>query len=156
MVSFSTNRHNRRRMEALLHGGGLFRAILLTDDGSPSPSVDVNTMAEVTEVDPGNGYVSGGNAVVGNSTNFPVTQDQALNRAYYVIADQEFTPAAAGTLPATGSGASYMALCGPEQGSPSDIASLDVLDVFGLGGARYATYPNSISVRDAESRINAT
>ena len=75
-----------------------------------TPTVDTNTLSQLTEIAAGNGYTTGGYSLTPNSTDFDVlTEDDTADTAYIQIKDVVWT-ASGGTLPASGSGARWAVL----------------------------------------------
>ena len=106
-----TNRGAKMLLDLLTRGtspGTVFYVALCTD--ATTPTVDINTLGELTQIATGNGYSSGGISVARNSTDFDVlTEDDAADKAYAQIKDLVWT-ASGGTLPGSGSGARYAVL----------------------------------------------
>lgn len=76
----------------------------LMPSGATSPTVDTNTLSELTELPAGNGYTAGGLAVARTSGGFPTfTENDTTDIAEVTIADQVWT-ASGGTLPSSGLG----------------------------------------------------
>jgi hypothetical protein len=83
-------------------------AALITD--AVVPTVDINTLSELTEIAAGNGYTSGGIELDRNATDFDVlTEDDTGDDAIIQVLDLVWT-ASTGPLPASGDGASYLVL----------------------------------------------
>lgn len=99
---------------------------------STLPTVDTNTLSELTQVSATNGYTNGGMTVSRSSTGFPsVTEDDTANTAYVSLA----------TLTLTASGGSI----GPFQyvvitGDGGTVANRETLAWFALPAA--VTIPN--------------
>lgn len=69
---------------------------------SDTPTVDTNTLGELTEIAAANGYTSGGIAVARNSTDFDsLTETDATDLVALQIKDLTFT-GDGGTLPSSG------------------------------------------------------
>lgn len=82
--------------------------VLLTND--TPPTVDANTLADVSEMAAGNGYTSGGQAITRNSTDFDsLVEDDTGDSATILIKDIAWT-ASGGTLPASGNSPAYWGL----------------------------------------------
>ncbi len=72
-----------------------------------TPTVDTNTLSQLTEIAAGNGYTAGGFLLTPGVTDFDVlTEDDALELGFIQIKDVVWT-AAGGTLPSSGSGARW-------------------------------------------------
>ena len=81
---------------------------LVTGDNVPGP--DTNTMADLTELDAGNGYVAGGQAIARDAIDFPTSdEDDTGDKGVVGLKDIIFT-ANGGNLPASGNGARYAVL----------------------------------------------
>ncbi|MBZ0293360.1 MAG: hypothetical protein K8L99_12405 [Anaerolineae bacterium] len=75
-----------------------------------APTVDINTLSELTEIANGNGYTTGGYQLNPNSTDFDtLTEDDTDDEAELYIKDVTWT-ASGGNLPASGNGARYAVL----------------------------------------------
>lgn len=85
-----------------------FFLALVTDATIPGP--DTDTMADLTEIAAGNGYVAGGEALARDATDFPTsTEDDGGNKGVVGLRDIIFT-ASGGPIPDTGDGARYAVL----------------------------------------------
>lgn len=75
-----------------------------------TPTVDINTFSELTEIAAGNGYTAGGISLTKNSTDFDViTEDDTGDKALIQLKDITWTAATA-NLPASGDGARWAIL----------------------------------------------
>jgi hypothetical protein len=75
-----------------------------------APTVDTNTLSQLTEIANGQGYTTGGFQLSRNSTDFDTaTEDDSADKAIIQIKDVAWT-ADGGNLPASGSGARYAVL----------------------------------------------
>ena len=82
-----------------------FFLALVTNDNLPGP--DTNTMADLTEIAAGNGYVAGGQAIARNDTDWPTSiEDDAGDKGVVGLENITFT-ASGGPLPSSGNGARY-------------------------------------------------
>jgi len=72
-----------------------FKAVLCTS--AQAPTVDTNTLSQLTEVANGNGYTTGGLTVEKSATGFDsITQDDAGDKAVALIKDLSWTASGAG------------------------------------------------------------
>lgn len=102
---------------------------LVTSDEIPDS--DTNTMADLTEIDDGNGYVAGGYEINADDTDFDVVEeDDTGNLGRVQIIDIEWT-ALNGPIPATGTAA--YAVMTDDNVTP---ASRKILHYWSLGGER--------------------
>jgi hypothetical protein len=104
----------------------------LIDSGSTAPSIDTNTMSQLTEVSAGNGYTSGGVAVprqTGGGAS--VVQDNTANTSTLTLADIAVAEASGGTIPSTGT-ALYAVLTTDE----ATVADRQIIAYTSLGSAR--------------------
>ena len=75
-----------------------------------APTVDINTLSQLTEIAAGNGYTAGGFELTRNATDFDVwTEDDTGDLAFIQIKDLVWT-ASGGAIPASGNGARYAVL----------------------------------------------
>ena len=106
-----TNRGKRVILEEFFRNPTEFTnlfAVLCTS--TTTPTVDTNTLSELTQIASGNGYTTNGISLSRNSTDFDVlTEDDTLDRAFIQIRDLVWT-ASVGSLPASGLGARWAAL----------------------------------------------
>lgn len=124
-----------------------FKAALVTT----TPTVDTNTLSDLTEVAAGNGYTSGGINVERSATGWPNaddSEDDTNNRGSISAKDLVFT-ASGGTLPASGNPATYVVLTDDD----ATVADREVLAYWSLGGNRQVTDGNSITAQDATLRL---
>lgn len=121
----------------------LYVALLTVDT---EPTVDINTLGELTEIADGNGYVEGGYELTPGSTDFDViTEDDANDLALVQVKDISWA-ASGGPIPDSGNGARYAALLGYH----ATPASREVIAVWDLITDRVATDGHSISLIDCE------
>ena len=122
-----------------------FYAALVTS--ATAPTVDTNTLGELTEIAAGNGYTAGGIQLSRNAVDFAVTEDDGNDRADTVIKDLVWT-ATGGALPASGSGASYLVLT-DDNGT---LGSREVWAYWDLSGPISVSSGQSLTVQDATMR----
>jgi len=124
-----------------------FYAPLFTDD--TAPTVDTDTVGDLTEVPTGNGYNSGGVAVPDTSSGFDVwTEDDGNDRAIIQAADITYT-ASGGNLP-NGDTAHWMGISDDN----ATVASRQLLGVFDLVSGRQVSDTQSLIIQDAEFRLS--
>lgn len=127
-----------------------FKAALVTT----TPTVDTNTLSQLTEVAAGNGYTSGGINVERSATGWPNaddSEDDTNDLATIRAKDLVFT-ASGGTLPASGNPATHVVLTDDN----ATVGSREVLAFWSLGGNRQVADGNSITVQDAGLRLSET
>lgn len=103
---------------------GKYRAlgILFRNDSEPtnfyvalvtaatSPTVDTNTLGDLTQIATGNGYTDGGYQLARNSTDFDThTEDDTNDRGVIQVKDIAWT-ASGGTIPASGNPIRWLVL----------------------------------------------
>jgi len=102
---------------------------LITND--VVPTVDTNTLGELTQIATGNGYTDGGYQLTPNSTDFDVwTEDDVNDKGYLQLKDIVWT-ASGGSIPDSGTGAYYAVLTDDNV----TVASREVYAWFELTGA---------------------
>jgi hypothetical protein len=146
-----TNRGKYRMLNAFFRNNAvptnLYMA-LVTD--AAAPGADTNEMSELTEIADTQGYTAGGYQLNRNSTDFDVlTEDDVNDRALVQIKDLVWT-ANGGNLPASGGGARYAVLTDDD----ATAANRDVLMYFSLGSPRTVSDTQTLTLIDAEIRIN--
>jgi hypothetical protein len=115
-----------------------------------APTVDTNTLSELTEIAAGNGYTAGGYQLTRNSTDFDVlTEDDAADRAYVQLKDIVWT-ASGGPLPASGNGARWAVLSDDN----ATLGSRLVLAAWDLTSDRTVSSGQTLTVQNAEWRLN--
>ena len=113
------------------------------------PDADTNTMADVTEITAGNGYVSGGISVARNAVDFDVlTEDDVNDRALVQILDLVWT-AAGGSIPSAGAGARY-AVFTDDNGV---VANREISAFWDLVAARTVTVGQTLTLQNCELRL---
>lgn len=144
MANFTTNRCRYLELERMYRSGTTFHLALCT--AATTPSEDINTLGELTEISAGAGYTTGGITLTGNSTDFPtLTEDDTNDKAIIVLRDITFT-ASGGPIPLTGSGAAYAVLTATG-GTVSQRAVLRIWDIRdGQGTARQVSDGQSIII----------
>lgn len=131
----------------LVRGGTLptnYYVALVTS--ATAPTVDTNTLSQLTEIAAGNGYTSGGYQLTPNTTDFPtLTEDDTNDEGQIRIKDLVFT-ASGGSIPDSGDGGRYAvwtddnATVGSREvygwwdlGSDTSVSDTQALTLSGLG-----------------------
>jgi len=119
------------------------------------PTVDTNTLGQLTEIADGNGYTEGGYELTPGDTDFDVfTEDDTNDRALVQLKDLVWT-ASGGTIPASGNGAMYAILTDSTGDSGETIGDRQIIAVWDLVTAREATVGFAITLADCELRTIA-
>jgi len=119
---------------------------LVTD--AVAPTVDINTLGELTEITAGNGYTTGGYQLTPNDTDFDTTtEDDTSDLAFVQIKDIVWT-AVAGPIPSAGDGARYAILTD----DIGVVANRQVIAAWDLVTSRMCTATFSITLEDCELR----
>lgn len=131
MAAIVTNRGRRILGELALkntgYNGGTevaaWKMVLVTS--AVAPTVDTNTLSELTEVANGNGYTTGGVTVERSATGWDtVAEDDTGDKATFKAKDLTWT-ASGGNIPASGNGPRYAVLV-DDAGTPNVIAAWDL------------------------------
>jgi len=121
-----------------------FYVVLVTS--AVAPTVDINTLGELTEIAAGNGYTTGGYQLTPGATDFDVmTEDDTGDKALVQIKDIVWT-ASGGSIPDSGDGARY-AILTDDNGT---IANRQVIAAWDLVSDRSCTDTHSITLEDCE------
>ena len=116
---------------------------------TPAPDDADNTLGDLTEIAPGNGYTAGGQALSPGATDFDVwTEDDANHRALVQIRDVVWT-AAGGAIPGSGDPARHAVLTDAN----ATVGSREVFHFWDLGAALSALAGQALTVRDAEIQL---
>ena len=111
MASSWTNKGLFKMLDHVFRGAALptnYYVALCTS--ATAPTVDTNTLGELTQIAAGNGYTANGISLTKNATDFDVlTEDDSTDRAFVQIKDLTWT-ASGGPLPASGNGARWAVL----------------------------------------------
>ena len=130
-----------------------FYVALVTADNVPT--VDTNTLDELTEIADGNGYTEGGYELTPGDTDFDVfTEDDVNDRALVQIKDLVWT-ASGGAIPDSGNGARYAVLTDDSEESGGVAGDRQVIAVWDLETDRVATVGFAITLADCELRTIA-
>jgi len=127
-------------------------ALVTVDD---VPTVDTNTLDELTEIADGNGYTEGGYELTPGDTDFDVfTEDDVNDRALVQIKDLVWM-ASGGAIPDSGNGARYAVLTDDSEESGGVAGDRQVIAVWDLETDRVATVGFAITLADCELRTIA-
>jgi hypothetical protein len=111
MANFITNRGRAILLRLAFRNAGVtagFKLHLVT--AAVAPTVDTNTLGQLTEIDTGNGYAVGGIAVARSAGGFDdAAEDDTGDKASIALVDVVLT-AAGGPIPASGGAARYAVL----------------------------------------------
>ena len=111
-----------------------------------APTVDTNTLGQLTEIAVGNGYTTGGYQLTPGATDFDVmTEDDTGDKALVQIKDLAWA-ASGGPIPDSGDGARY-AILTDDNGT---IANRQVIAAWDLVTDRSCTDGHSITLEDCE------
>lgn len=115
-----------------------------------SPTVDINTLSELTQIATGNGYTDGGYQLSRNATDFDVlTEDDTGDQAYIQIKDVTWT-ASGGNIPSSGNGARWAILTDDN----ATVGSRQVIAWFDLASDRTVSDGQPLTLQNCQ--INAT
>lgn len=139
-----TNRGRYLFLKALHDGTALptnYYLMLCTNDDIPQSTT--NTMADLTEIANGNGYVTGGVAIDLDPADWTgAGEDDANDKGYISLSTVEWT-ATGGQLPTSGKGASYAVLT---DDNGTTINERNVLYYWNLKQARLVSQNNKLQV----------
>ena len=117
-----------------------------------SPTADINTMSELTEIAAGNGYTSGGVLTTRSSAGFDVwTEDDGNDRCYVQLIDIVWT-ASGGNIPASGNGARWAVMIDKN----GTIGSREVFIYWDLTSDRTISSGQTLTLQNCEIRLNET
>lgn len=115
-----------------------------------APTVDINTLGELTEIADTQGYTEGGYQLTPGGTDFDVwTEDDENDRALVQLKDIAWT-ADGGNLPESGDGARYAVLTDDNV----TVGSREVYDWWDLISDRTVSDGQSLTLQDAEIRLS--
>jgi len=127
-----------------------FYVALVTADNVPT--VDTNTLSELTEIADGNGYTEGGYELTPGTPDFDIIiEDDVNNLARIQIKDILWT-ATGGTIPASGNGARYVVLTDDSESSAAALGDRQIIAVWDMVTDRVATNGFPISLTNLELR----
>jgi len=111
-----------------------------------TPTVDTNTLSQLTQVATGNGYVDGGISVARDTTDWDSrVEDDTDDRAEFQIKDLVFT-ASGGPIPASGNGARWAALTTDEV----TVANRQIIAFFDLVSDRTVSSGQTLTLQNLE------
>ena len=114
-----------------------------------TPTVDINTLSQLTEITAGNGYVSGGKAITRDTTDWDViTENDTNDRAELQAADVTWT-ATGGSIPASGDGARYAVLTD----NNGTVGSREVLAWWDLQSPMSVSNGQTLTLQNCELRL---
>ena len=126
----------------------LFYVALLTS--ATVPTQDTNLMSDVTEVQAGQGYTTGGIAVSRTSTGFDtLTEDDDNDYSKMQVLDVVWT-ASGGNLPASGTGAVYAVITNDH----ATVASREIYAYWTLTSARTVSDGQTLTLANLEMRVD--
>lgn len=113
-----------------------------------TPTVDTNTLGDLTEIAAGTGYTSGGYSLDRNSTDFDtLTEDDTNNLALIQVKNVVFT-ASGGSIPTSGSGARWAVLTDDN----ATVANREVWAYFDLSADRTVSDGQPLTLVDITLR----
>lgn len=114
-----------------------------------APTVDTNTLSQLTQVAAGNGYTTGGISLSRNTTDFDsLVEDDTDDQSELQIRDVVWT-AAGGDLPGSGSGARYAVLTDDN----ATVGSREVLMWWDLGSDRIISDTQTLTLQNLELNL---
>ena len=115
-----------------------------------APTVDINTLSQLTEIAAGNGYTTGGYQLTPGSTDFDTaTEDDTNDLGFLLIKDVVWT-ASGGTLPASGSGARYAVLTDDN----ATVGSREVYMWWDLTSDRSVSSGQTLTLQDLQMTLD--
>ncbi len=114
-----------------------------------APTVDTNTLSELTEIAAGNGYTAGGYALTPGATDFDsLVENDTNDRSELQIKDVVWT-ASGGNLPASGNGARYGVLLTDE----ATVGNRQVVAYWDLVSDRVVSTGQPLTLQNLELRL---
>ena len=113
-MSGFTNKLKAEMLAAFFKGASMpasFFLALATNATAFGP--DTNTLSDLTEIAPGNGYTQGGIAIAKYAIDFPTSSEDDTNDKGIIGLKNIVFTATGGSIPASGNGARYAVLTGP-------------------------------------------
>lgn len=151
MAGALTNRGVKNILDASFRGTAIptnFYIVLVT--GASTPTVDTNTLSELTEIAAGNGYTSGGFQLTPGATDFDtLTEDDATDKAYIQIKDVSWT-ASGGAVPASGNPARWAVLTDDN----STLGSREIWGYFDLGADKTLADTEVLTLADCQMNLS--
>ncbi|MEK9767380.1 MAG: hypothetical protein VW683_00550 [Betaproteobacteria bacterium] len=117
--------------------------------GSTAPTVDTNTLGELTQIETGNGYSDGGNSVARTSGGWDVINEDDTNNSGSIQASDVTFTASGGDMPSVGSGARYAVLTNDN----GTVANREVYAYWDLTADRKVSDGQSLVLQDLEIRL---
>jgi hypothetical protein len=146
-----TNKGKVRVLNGFFHNAGLptnLYMALCTSAVAPNP--DVNTLGNLVQIAPGNGYVAGGFRLGRNPVDFDVlTEDDTNDRGLIQVRDVVWT-AVGGPIPASGAGARWAVLTDDN----ATVANREVIAFFDLASERTVAAGQKLTLQNCELRLN--
>ena len=150
MASGVTNRGKFAFLNAYFRATGIPTNLYVAlCTSATTPTVDINTLSELTEIAAGNGYTAGGYQLARNATDWDtLTEDDTGDLAKVLAKDVAWT-ASGGSLPASGNGARWAVLTDDNatQGSRIVIAWWDLVS------DRSVSVGQPLTLQDCEVRL---
>lgn len=147
MASIVTNRGRYRMANGFFRNQNVpahFHLHLCTS--AVTPTVDTNTLSELTQIANGNGYDTAGVDVNRDTTDFDsLSEDDALDKALLQLKDYIWT-ATGGSLPASGNGARWLVLCDDNV----TVNSRDVLVAWDLASDKTVSETQTLTAQNCE------
>ena len=136
--------------------GGYFKAVSLPSNfyvvlctDAATPTVDFNTLSEMTQIAGGNGYTTNGYSLTPGATDFDVhTEDDTNNWGLIQVKDVVWT-ASGGPIPSSGSGARWSVIT-DDNATPASRLIIGFLD---LTSARSVSDGQTLTLQDIEFRL---
>lgn len=153
MPGFITNRGKKLLLQYALQNASLPTTLFLAlGTATTAPTVDTDTMSQISEIAVGNGYTSGGQTVARNTTDWTtLTEDDTSDFATVKIIDKSWT-ASGGTLPTSGLGARWAFLTTDE----ATVANRQIIAGFDLVSANQVSAGQSLTIQNATAKLSET
>lgn len=150
MPGFITNRGKKLLLQyALQNASPPATFFLALATATTVPTVDTDTMLQISEIAVGNGYASGGIAVARNATDWnTLIEDDTADAATVKIIDRTWT-AVGGTLPISGLGARWAFLTTDE----ATVTSRQILMAFDLVSANQVSAGQPLTIQNAIAKL---
>ena len=114
-----------------------------------APTVDINTLGELTEIAAGNGYTTGGYQLTPGATDFDVINEDDTNDLAKIQVKDVVWTASGGPIPASGNGARYAVLTDDN----ATVGSRLVLGWWDLTSDRSVSSGQTLTLQDIEMRL---
>lgn len=116
--------------------------------GAIVPTVDMNTLAELTEIAAGNGYSTGGISLTPGSTDFDVNTESDVSDYGMVQIKDLVWSASGGSIPASGAVPKYAILLTDE----ATVANRQIIAAWDLGTVSSTGSGSSLTIANLEIR----